>query len=120
MFIIGVTNESTVITDEQVQAAMRCLQAQVTGDFYPAYGILAELMWLPKERKPVPGQWQLIFADTSDQAGALGYHEATANGDPIGFIFVKDDIESSSSWTATASHELMEMLGDPEKGEIFG
>lgn len=114
MITIGITNQSTLLTDAQVQAAMRCLQAQVTGDFYPVYGTLANLVWLPKGRTPIPGQWQLIFADTSDQAGALGYHEVTANGDPIGFIFVKDDIATGSSWTVTASHELLEMLGDPD------
>lgn len=114
MIVIGFTNESTVLTDEFVQAAMRCLQAQVTADYYPVYGTLAELVWLPKTQAPVPGQWQLVFADNSDQAGALGYHEVTANGDPIGFVFAKDDIKYGTSWTATASHELLEMLGDPD------
>jgi hypothetical protein len=114
MNIIGFTNESTVLTDVQVKGAMACLQAQVTGDYYPAYGLLADLKWLPKGQPPVPGQWQLIFADTSDQAGALGYHETTVNGDPIGFVFVKSDLADGTSWTVTASHELMEMLGDPD------
>lgn len=114
MNIIGFTNESTVLTDAQVQGAMRCLQAQVSGDYYPAYGLIAELTWLPKGRTPIPGQWQLVFADTSDQAGALGYHETTANGDPIGFVFAQSDITDATSWTVTASHELLEMLGDPD------
>ena len=114
MVVIGFANESTVLTDEQVQATMRCLQAQVTGDFYPAYGMLATLVWIPKGKAPVPGQWQLVFADDSDQAGALGYHEVTANGDPIGFVFAKSDIQDGTSWTVTASHELLEMLGDPD------
>lgn len=114
MVVIGITNESTILSDELVRSAMKCLQAQVTADFFPAYGVLAELLWLPKGRTPVPGQWQLVFADASDQAGALGYHETTTNGDPIGYVFVKDDIQSGSSWTVTASHELLEMLGDPD------
>lgn len=114
MVTICITNESTILTDEQVQTAMRCLQAQATGDYYPVYGLLATLKWLPKGNSPKPGQWQLVFADTSNLAGALGYHEATVNGDPIGFVFVKDDIQSGSSWTVTASHELIEMLGDPD------
>lgn len=114
MITIGVKNESTVLTDEMVMGAMRCLQAQVTGDFYPVYGLLAQMFWMKKEQKPLAGQWQLIFADSSDQAGALGYHETTANGDPIGFVFVADDLKYGTSWTVTASHELLEMLGDPD------
>lgn len=114
MIQIGISNESTVLTDEQAKAAMSCLQAQVTEDFSPVYGMEAALSWLEKEQKPVPGQWQFVFADNSDQLDDLGYHETTANGDPIGFAFVKDDIADGASWTVTASHEVLEMLGDPD------
>lgn len=111
---IGFTNESTVLTDAQVQAAAICLQQQVDADFLPVYGIQANLIWLPKGQAVPPGLWQMIFADDSDQADALGYHEVTANGDPIGFVFAKSDLQDGTSWTVTASHELLEMLGDPD------
>ncbi len=32
---------------------------------------------------------------------------------PLGKIFAKLDLDSGSSWTATLSHELLEMLADP-------
>jgi hypothetical protein len=37
----------------------------------------------------------------------------TSSGTPLGKVFAKLDIESGSSWTATLSHELLEMLADP-------
>jgi hypothetical protein len=115
MITIAITNESTAVSDADVQACMAALQAQVDNDFGPAYDLnKVSLVWLPKG-SPVPiGTWQLVFADNSDQAGALGYHETTENGDPIGFAFVADDIADGTSWTVTASHELLEMLGDPD------
>src|SRR5262249_14726958 len=58
--------------------------------------------------------WWLVILDNSDQAGALGYHDITNEGLPIGKIFAKTDQQYGTSWTVTASHELLEMLGDPD------
>jgi len=56
----------------------------------------------------------LVVLDNSDQAGALGYHDLTPNGLPMGKIFAGSDLQYGSKWTVTASHELLEMLGDPD------
>lgn len=114
MPVIVVTNESTVLSDALVHSAAACLQAQVSWDYFPIYGKVAELQFHEKTFALPKGWWQLIFADNSDQAGALGYHETTANGDPIGYVFAKTDIDNGESWTVTASHELLEMLEDPD------
>ena len=113
---IAISNVSTVLTDEFVQAAMRAIQAQDDQDLAPAWGLAAcTLYFLPKNADgspatPPAGDWQMVIADNSDQAGALGYHETTANGDPIGFMFAKDD----PSWPITWSHEHCEMRVDPD------
>jgi hypothetical protein len=52
--------------------------------------------------------------DNSDQAGALGYHDVTDQGLPLGKVFAGTDLQSGNQWTVTASHELLEMLADPE------
>ncbi len=44
---------------------------------------------------------------------ALGYHELTSHGTPLGKVFAKLDLQSGSSWTVTLSHELLEILADP-------
>lgn len=115
MIEIGVTNESTVLTDAAVQAALRAIQAQDDNDLAPLWGLEpCELVFLPKGLAPAKGQWQMVIADNSDQAGALGYHETTVNGDPIGYVFAKDDLDSGTSWTVTWSHEHCEMRIDPD------
>jgi len=54
-----------------------------------------------------------VLLDDSDQANALGYHDLTTEGLPIGKVFAASDLKAGTSWTVTASHELLEMLGDP-------
>src|SRR5271157_1565686 len=111
---ISIMNKSTVLTDAQVQAVVSPLQTQVHRDFAPPWGTDADLTFVPAGNTPDPGSWWLTVFDTSDQANALGYHDVTAEGLPSGKVFAKSDLDAGTSWTVTASHELLEMLGDPE------
>jgi hypothetical protein len=72
-----------------------------------------QLTFLPKEELLTEGWWQISVTDNPDQAGALGYHELTSRGTPLGKVFAALDIQSGGSWTVTLSHELLEMLADP-------
>lgn len=60
-----------------------------------------------------PGTWGLVFSDDADQANALGYHETTSEGLPLGHVFVHTSNEAGEPITCVASHELAEMLADP-------
>jgi hypothetical protein len=111
---IAVINASKALTDKKVEAAVPALQTQVHRDFAPAWGIDADLTFVPKGKKPPQGSWWLVILDTSDQAGALGYHDLTKEGLPLGKVFAQSDIQYGYQWTVTASHELLEMLGDPD------
>jgi hypothetical protein len=110
---IVVINESTVVGDADVQAAVKSLQVQVSRDFAPAWGIDAQLTFQPAGSTPPRGSWWLAILDNSDQAGALGYHDLTSEGLPLGKVFAATDLQYNLKWTVTASHELLEMLGDP-------
>ena len=110
---ISIINASTVLTDAQVQAAVQPLQTQVSRDFALPWGVDADLDFVPKGKQPPPGHWWLIVLDNSDQAGALGYHDVTVEGLPLGKVFAGTDLQFGLQWTVTASHELLEMLGDP-------
>ena len=79
---IAVINATTVLTDDQVQAAVPALQTQVHRDFASAWGIDADLSFVPSGASPDPGLWWLTVLDNSDQAGALGYHDVTDQGFP--------------------------------------
>jgi hypothetical protein len=110
---ISVINESTVLPDSDVTAVVTALQKQVTEDFYPVWGTNADLRMVAKGALPATGSWWLVLLDDSDQANALGYHDLTTEGLPIGKVFAGSDLKAGTAWTVTASHELLEMLGDP-------
>ncbi|GAB0108638.1 hypothetical protein JMUB6875_76740 [Nocardia sp. JMUB6875] len=111
---IAVLNRSTVLTDAQVSAVVPALQTQVHRDWAPAWGSDADLTFVPSGQQPEPGAWWLVVSDDSDQAGALGYHDLTDEGLPLGKVFARSDIKAGLQWSVTASHELLEMLGDPD------
>jgi hypothetical protein len=110
---ISVINESTVLADADVIPVVAALQQQVTNDFRPIWGIDAELTMIAQNTQPPAGTWWLVILDDSDQAGALGYHDLTPDGLPIGKVFAASDLKAGTSWSVTASHELLEMLADP-------
>lgn len=127
MIKIAVLNQSTVVKDADVQACAAALQIQISRDFAPAWDIDAEVVFIPGiqtvqggiEGTAVPaGAWQLVILDDSDQADALGYHELTAAGMPLGKVFAGSDIADGASWQVTASHELLEMLADPNINDV--
>lgn len=111
---IAVINASTVLTDDNVKAAVPDLQTQVHRDFAPVWGTDADLTFVPKGNNPPSEMWWLTILDDSDQAGALGYHDITQDGLPLGKVFAGSDMKYGYQWTVTASHELLEMLGDPD------
>lgn len=111
---IAIFNASTAVTDAQVMDAVNDIQIQVHRDFAPAWGTDADVIFVPTGQPSPPGMWQIGVFDSSDQAGALGYHDITVDGLPLGKVFAGSDIQIGASWTVTLSHELLEMLGDPD------
>jgi hypothetical protein len=110
---IAITNASTCVTDAQVEAVLPALQKQVRDDFKAYWQQDCTLWLLPRDQPLTAGWWQIVLTDNPDQAGALGYHELTSQGTPLGKVFAKLDLQIGSSWTVTLSHELLEMLADP-------
>lgn len=110
---IAIINHSTAVADVDLPPVVAALQRQVHEHFFPAWGIDAALIAAAREASPNPAAWQLVLLDDSDQADALGYHETTAAGLPLGKVFVKTAQEDGEAWPVVASHELLEMLADP-------
>lgn len=111
---ISILNVSSVLTDDEVRAAIPALQTQVQRDFAPAWGVDADLAFVTGDMEPAAGSWWLVILDNSDQAGALGYHDLTKEGLPLGKVFAATDIAYKHKWTHTLSHELLEMLADAD------
>jgi hypothetical protein len=86
---------------------------QVTDDFRAYWDLDCTLIFLPSSQRLARGWWQIAVLDNPDQAGALGDHEMSSQGAPLGMVFAKLDLDCGSSWTVTLSHELLETLADP-------
>lgn len=110
---VAVINASTVLSDHQVEKVVPALQFQVTHHFSPAWGIAADLRFIPRTEEPPRDQCCLVILDDSDRAEALGYHELTPGGQPLCKVFARSDNIRGFRWTVTASHELLELLADP-------
>jgi hypothetical protein len=111
---VAVINESTLVSDQEVATAVPALQTQVDRDFSPVWHTGAVLSLVPRGSQPPPGQWWVVVTDDADQAGALGYHDLTSEGLPIAKVFARTSAGAGLPWTSVASHELLEMLADPD------
>ena len=115
-YSVAVVNQSESVSKSVTAGALAALvstlQTQVSRDFAPAWGVDADVRLVSDNAAP-PGWWQLVLLDDSDSAGALGYHDMTAEGLPLGKVFVRTDLMYGDKLSVTASHELLEMLADP-------
>ncbi len=111
---ISIVNESTLFDDAQLPVLANALQIQTTRDFFPAWGVGAQIYFTPRGNKPTTDHWLLALLDDADQAGALGYHDVGKEGQPLGKVFVRTTLADQGLVSVTASHELVEMLVDPD------
>src|SRR5262245_16127811 len=110
---VAVINASTAVDDNIVRQCVPAFQKQVHEHLAPSWGVDADLTFFTASQQPPAGYWWLVILDNSDQAGALGYHDLTDEGMPLGKVFAKTDEVYGYNWTVTATHELLEMLIDP-------
>lgn len=118
---VAVVNASN-LADEDVAEGLMAIQRQVSEDFAPVWGVDAELRLVPREAAlnsaKFPDQWGLVLEDHELVASTLGnhvrgYHDRTSSGQPIARVMV-DQLQPGQDWTLVASHELLEMLADPD------
>jgi hypothetical protein len=113
MIKISIVNNSASFHDVDLQPMCTALQMQVTRDLYPAWGVDARIYWTPSGSHPSLDHWVIGLFDTANQAGALGYHDVTPAGLPIGKVFVETSLANGVTVSSVASHELTEQLIDP-------
>lgn len=110
---VAILNRSSAVDDEEAHAITTALQKQMS-DFREAWNIDAKLNFVPKNKTTGwENKWNLVLLDNSDQANALGYHDLTPEGLPLGKVFAATDKQYGAKVGVTASHELLEMLLDP-------
>jgi hypothetical protein len=112
--LIDHTTHARVDTD----LLARALSHQAQYHFQAVWGASATVATFDSELHTPPGTWFLTLFNDSDQAGALGYHDFNA-GVPIGKVFVETDMKYGALPSVTASHELLEMLADPDISRCY-
>lgn len=111
MIHVALVDHSTAIDGADLDGLASALTVQAGHLAAAGYPIAAAVTHY--KRNPPADAWQLVILDDSDQADALGYHETTEAGQPLGKVFARTVLNAGLSWTVTASHELIEMLVDP-------
>ena len=107
---IACINKATVGLGVDFDKLTTALQACYDEYFMPVWGYPVKLYNTATAK---PSEWQLIYFDNADQAGALGYHALTKDGQPVSKIFVKTTLADNEQVSVTACHELFEMAIDP-------
>ena len=123
MLISVVNHTNGKLTDEQMQAGIRAVNRQIAHDFSPHWHIGAELrlegsIGKRPDRTRLPelrGDAIVYLWDSVRSVDdAVGFHESNAAGIPFGVVFTELVKEMDEPWTATLSHEALELIGDPE------
>lgn len=120
MTAIAVVNELTQISDSAVEAMIPAFETQWNRDLHSVWRQeIATFSFIPKGSQAPPSDWQLVFLDNSDQAGALAYHDLTNSGLPLSKVFVETIVRAGDPLSLAASHELCEMAVDPWLANAF-
>jgi hypothetical protein len=104
---------AAVVAWRDAQRVARALQRQVREHFGPAYGVDATVEAVPRGRQDAAA-WQVALVDDAVDADADGWHELTARGLPLGKVYAKAVLAECGGWSTTASHEVLELLADPD------
>jgi len=110
---VDVVLANKLLTAKEVRPVVRALEKQVKRDFAPIWDVTAELDLVTDPRKSHPGAWQLLLLDELEGTDD-GYHQLTREGLPLGRVLLRTAMKDPTSWPSTASHELLEMLVNPD------
>jgi hypothetical protein len=109
---MAVQNLSALVSDEEVEAALRAFEHQVERDFAPLWRVQARLHRIEKDVKPPAGMWSAVIVDDPG-AALLGEHDDAGSDVPELVVAAGADRKVGIEWTVTFSHELLECLADP-------
>jgi hypothetical protein len=101
---VALVDTSGTVDSADLAEVAGALNEQVQADFAPVWKVAATV---GAYAKAPAGTWRIELDRDIGQPGALGYHD-----DDHHQPFAKVDVDAGQ-WTITASHELLEMLGDP-------
>jgi hypothetical protein len=122
MIISVINHADKQLSDAEVQQTLRAVNRQIAEDFLPYWSVGAMLRLEGKSTShpqtvdlpDMRGDAVLYLWDKTNVDDALGYHEQNNRGIPFGFVFTELSKALGESWTATLSHEALELIADPD------
>ena len=104
---VALVSQSTSVPFADVALVSAALQKQATRDFGPIWNVQATVDPFASLNHVPVGYWPIIVRDdVRTKENAEGVH-LDKNGQPFSLV------QASDTWSLTASHECLEMLGDP-------
>ena len=103
---LALVADTKKVTPSQLTKVAAALQKQATRDFGHIWEIQANVSGFTNLEDVPTDYWPVIIRDDIKTPGAAGVHE-DKNGQPFALVQYEKD------WPLTASHETLEMLGDP-------
>jgi len=110
---VDVVCANKLLTVPEMRHATRVLRKQVERDFASVWNVTADVRYAGPPSKARKNAWQLVLLDEND-SDYDGYHELTNRGQPLGRVMLQQAKHCLTGWTSTASHELLEMLVNPD------
>lgn len=110
---VGLVDKTGKLDAKLVEAAAAALNLQVMRDFTPIWNVQATVRYLPDPQDIPVGVWP-IFLVAKLPPGEGGVHLDKKN-QPYSLVIGTPD---SADWTIDASHEMIEMLVDPQGNRL--
>src|SRR5215470_8226384 len=117
-----VNHTNSKVSEEDLQKTIRAINRQINDDFAPYWSLSVALRLEGRsERKPsqhtladMRGDAVLSLRDHIDVDAALGYHDKNDRGISFGLVFLDLTSDLAEPWTVPLSHEVLELIGNPE------
>jgi|SRR5215469_2009465 len=118
MLTIYAVNEVQSLSEKDVFNICWAVNHQLVYHYGPFWRSDVRCVYVPKaigapDPPMLKGKCVLHFLETSDQQGALGYHDEDGNEVPNAKVFVQDAINGGDKPSEVASHEALELATDP-------
>lgn len=98
--------------EDDLLTGVEALRQQVRLDFAPVWRVEADLVPVPaRPGTSWPGCWGLVLVEPDGRDADRYQRPATADGHPLAVVRVA---AGDRDWTLRASHELLELLADPD------
>ncbi|HZV65107.1 MAG TPA: alkaline phosphatase family protein [Telluria sp.] len=122
MYQISVVNRTRTVSDLELHRVVRAVNRQIAEDFAPYWAFGGNLRVEGPARGRIDtnallemrGDAVLYLLDSASSDDALGYHDRNMQGVPYGFVYLDLCAQLGDPWSATLSHEALELIADPQ------